>query len=253
MGRFDGKLGPILAVLSGFVLVALATLALATGVRGPGRETVGGRAARQAEPTQEKPAPPDEGIRESYSTPIPEERARAIATANARRYTGPRSRGPALIHRASPSIENLDSQPSIFIATVEGKGTGLRLSRYPDEVHTPLDLRIERVLVDEIDPPAGFRYVGYGGTTADGYTEVVAGMHPELEVGRRYVFYTVPLTREGGEYDPRYMTVNYAMPIDAEGRVEDIAAGGKRVKVALAEAIERIRRGAAEARWSPVR
>ncbi len=244
----EGRLRLLLAGGLAFVLLALATLALTTMPR-EGR-TPGSALGQQVEPAQEKPAPPDEGIRESHSTPIPEEQAFAIATANARRYTGPRHMGPALVHRASPTIENVGSNPLIFIATVEGKEPGLRLRRDVLRIYTPLRLGIERTLADEFDPPAGFRYVGYGGRTADGDEEAVAGMHPQLAVGKRYVFYTIPLTGDDGRYDPRFMTVNYAMPIDSDGQVEEIRPDGQRVRVALADLIPRIQKVAAEGRWA---
>lgn len=198
--------------------------------------------AQGAEPTWPPP-----------STPISDEQARAIDTENARLYGPPKEgpHSPTMIHRALPSIENLDNLPRVFVATVEGKRTGLRLRETTMRIYTPLDLRIERMIVDEIDTPAGFEYVSYGGTTAEGETEVIEGMHPPIEVGKRYLFYMVPLMTSDGRSDPKYMTVDYAMPISDAGEVEDFRPGDGRIRLSLEEAIARIQRGAGEARWIP--
>ncbi len=168
-----------------------------------------GSAARVAPATHADAAQGTEPTWPPPPTPISDEQAEAIATKNARLY-GPRNRTPdgrrcayPLVHRASPSIRNLRHEPSVFIATVRGKGAGLALRRHPLRIYTPLDLRVERVIVDEIDPPTGFRYVAYGGTTPRGECEVVGGMHPPVRVGERYVFFMAPLTPEGGGSDPR--------------------------------------------------
>ena len=235
----------IAAGLLAFALVALATVAIANGPRSraPGEQARAGSApAQQADPTW--PVPP---------TPISNEQADAIATRNARLY-GPDPKatqeGPTLVDRSSPSIENLSVVPSVFIATVEGKQSGLELRRGVLRIYTPLDLRVERVIVDEIDPPAGFQYVAYGGITAEGEKEEVEGMHPPIGVGKRYLFFMVPLTVDGGGSDARYMTVNYAMRIGTQETVEDISPDGRPYKVGLAEAERRIRRLAAKAQWS---
>ncbi len=246
MGSLNSTRRVILAGFSVFVLLVLATLAIASrptrdGLSGSGAN-VGSAPGQAVEPTW--PPPP---------TPISDQQARAIATESARLYGPPEDGRPGSVHvdRARPSIENLSSMPRIFIATVEGKGSGVRLWTDVLGIYTPLELRIEQMLVDEFEPPAGFQYVAYGGTTADGDSEKVEGIHPEIEVGQRYIFYTLPLLMDDGKRDPRYMALNYAMPIDAQNEVEDIAEGGKRIKIPLTEAIARIELGAAKTRWSP--
>jgi hypothetical protein len=143
--------------------------------------------------------------------------------------------------------------PRIFIARIEGTGRGVQLRRGVLSNYTPIRLRVENMLVDEIETPTRMQYVLYGGTSSDGTVEVVQGMGPQVEVGKRYVLYTEPLITDDNGYDRAYMTVNYAAPVDDHGQVTDLTAGGKEIKVPLAQAIARIKRGAAEARWSPER
>jgi hypothetical protein len=158
------------------------------------------------------------------------------------------------VDRALPSIENLSDKPRIFTAEVLGMGTGERLRNEDLSIYTPVDLKIESVLVDELTTPEGMQYVLYGGTTADGTTEIVNGMSGEVKVGQRYIFFTVPLITDGNEYDPRYMTVNWAMPIDSQGRVTDFATDdGRETLVPFTEAVTRIKGEAMKARWSAER
>lgn len=157
------------------------------------------------------------------------------------------------VHRAEPSIENLRHQPRVFVAEVRGMRTGERLRNAHFSIYTPLDLEIESVLVDELTTPPDTQYVLYGGTTEDGTTEIVSGMSGDVKVGQKYIFFTDPLITDANEYDPRYMTVDWAMPIDSQGRVIELASDGTQTAIPFVEAVTQIKSGAAEARWSAER
>ncbi|MDP9380076.1 MAG: hypothetical protein M3Q29_07985 [Chloroflexota bacterium] len=61
------------------------------------------------------------------------------------------------------------------------------------------------------------------------------------------------LLSAANEYDPRYLTVDWAMPIDSQGRVIELASDGTQTAIPFVEAVTQIKSGAAEAPWSAER
>ena len=224
MRLFAGYSRFVLAGVSTSLLLVLAAIAIASGSgRNPVPGSVPAQAVvtAQAEPTAFTRPPPSGTIE----------------------YPG------VNVQRASPSIENLAISARIFIGEAVRKGQGVRLKSGPLGVFTPLDVRVETMLVDEVSTPPEMRYVEFGGTLEDGTVRRVHGMSPTVEVGRRYVFCTLPIVADNHEYDLRYMAVNYALAVDDAGLVTDIGADGTERKVLLPVAIERIKQGAARARF----
>lgn len=153
-------------------------------------------------------------------------------------------------HGAAPTIDNLGDKPRILIARLEGVGTAERL-RTDGELHSPLDLAIERVLVDEVETPPGARYVTVGGTTAGGQTQTASGLGPPLEIGKRYLLFASPLILEDGTFDLRHLLVSYSLPIGADGADAARSSRGVEQRTALSTLIAQIESTAARQDWKP--